>query len=784
MCIRTMLFSALLMIACSGFAQEPGITSSIRGKVLDIDSEAPIPFATVILAGTDPQIGTFCDENGRFELTNVPVGRHTLQAVMPGYEPATMQGVLVTSGKVLYVEIKIKESFAEMEAIVIKAEKEKDKPVNQMATVSARQLSMEEANKYAGGMDDPARLVASFAGVASDLVTNGIVIRGNAPKGLLWRMEGVEVPNPNHFGELAGFGAGGITALSSQMLATSDFMTGAFPAEYGNALSGVFDLSMRRGNISEREHTLGIGSLGVDVSSEGPIKKGHNSSYLFNYRYSSLALVDYIIPIDLGINYQDLAYKFHFPTRKAGVFSFWGLGFIDRQKIVAEKDSLQRKYIHQLGSGDSRIVTGIAGLSHQYFVGENTYLKTTLAASSNELTTDWYMLTAPDYQSSVRTSHIYTGFRNLTLASFLNHKFGAMHTNRTGFSVQGMQYDMNLRYAEDTGMPLTDYVDAQGNSALIQAYSQSSIRLGARVLLNPGINVQHFRLSGKTSIEPRLGARWQFAPRQSLSFGYGKHSRIEKLNFYMTDVYDGQQYAQPNKKLDFSKAHHIVLGYDRSVGKNTRLKIEPYYQFLYDIPVIPDSSFSFINLQYDWFVNAELDNSGKGKNIGIDITLERFLNQGWFYLITASVFDSKYKGGDGVWRNTIYNRQFISNILLGKEWVIGKNKQNQLSMSGKLTFMRGERWTPVDVSATMEASEIMYQNTRMFETQAPDTWFLHSTITYRINKKNHSSLWSLQILNTLASKVHQGYMYNMRSGSIDSLTETVIIPNLSYKIQF
>ncbi len=781
---RIRLFLALCVIASAGFAQDGRITSSIRGKVLDLDSEAPVPFATVTLADTEPPIGTFCDEYGNFELTNVPVGRHTIQTFMPGYEPATMPGLLVTSGKALYVEIKMKESVAEMETIVIRAEKEKDKPLNHMATVSARQLSMEEANKYAGGADDPARLVASFAGVASDLTTNGIVIRGNAPKGLLWRLEGVEVPNPNHFGELAGFGAGGITALSSQMLANSDFMTGAFPAEYGNALSGVFDLSMRRGNVSEREHTLSIGTIGADVSSEGPIKKGGNSSYLFNYRYSSLALVDYVIPIDLGINYQDLAFKFHFPTRKAGVFSLWGLGFIDRQRIEAEKDSSRREYLYQLGSADSKIVTGITGLSHQYFMGENTYLKTILAASSNELTTDWYMLAAPAYQNSVRTDHIHTAFRNLTLTSFVNHKFSAAHTNRTGFVARRLYYDMRLRHAESTDQPLEDYVDARGNSALVQAYSQSSIQLGRRFVINPGINLQHFALSGKTSIEPRFGARWRIDPRQSVAFGYGEHSRIEKLNFYLGDVYDGAGYSQPNKQLDFSKARHFVLSYDRTFGKNTRLKIEPYYQYLYNIPVIPDSSFSFINLQHDWFINNTLVNKGEGENIGIDFTLERFLNQGWFYLITASVFDSKYKGGDGVWRNTMFNRQFISNILLGKEWVIGKNKQNQLSVSGKLTFMRGERWTPVDAAASLDAGEVVYQHARAFETQAPNTYFLHSTITYRINRKKHSSLWSLQILNTLGSRYYVGPVYNMKNQRVDDHYETVVIPNFSYKIQF
>jgi hypothetical protein len=772
----------LTLITSSIYAQE--VVSSIRGKVLDADSDVPVPFASVALAGTNPPIGAYADESGDFEISNLPVGRYDLIVTIPGYEPASLNGILVTSAKAVYVQLKIKESFSSMETIVVRAENEKENPINNMATVSARQLTVEEANKYAGGFDDPARMASSFAGVASDLATNGIVIRGNAPKGLLWRMEGVEVPNPNHFGEIAGFGAGGITALSSQMLANSDFFTGAFPAEYGNALSGVFDLSMRRGNLSEYEHSVSIGALGIDVSSEGPINKKAKSSYLFNYRYSSLALVDHIIPGDLGIKYQDLSYKFHFPSKKAGVFTFWGLGFLDNQTNTPVTDSTERKFSYQAGSGKNNITTGVAGFSNQLFLGGVTYIKTTVSASANKLQANWQSPIAPNYNTRYEISDIFTGFYNFTATTFLNHKFGARHTNRTGVVIQNMHYNLNLREAIEIGDPLTQYVDQKGNSNLFQAYSQSTYRLGEKLLINPGLNFQYFQLSSKASVEPRLGVRWQFTNKQSLSFGYGKHSRIEKLNFYMSKVYDGNTVTQPNKSLDFSKAHHFVLGYDRMFGKNVRLKIEPYYQYLYDVPVIQDSSFSFINLQYNWVINSPLVNTGKGRNIGIDITFERFLNQGWFYLITASIFDSRYKGGDGVWRNTLFNKQFISNILVGKEWSIGKDKHNQISASGKLTYMKGNRWTPVLTDESLHAQEIIVDHSRTFEAQGPDTYFLHATITYRKNKKKHSSLWSLQVLNALASKSFQGYEYNILTKTIDRDYETVIIPNLSYKIQF
>jgi hypothetical protein len=771
------LFSAVLLVLATNHAYTQQLTGSVRGRVADADSDSPLAGATVTINGTTPLLGASVNESGEFQIDNIPVGRYNITFEMLGYEPGTLSEVMVTSGKIQTVEMRMKEKVAELNEIVLIRKKEKDQPINTMAVVSARQVTMEEANRFAGGFDDPSRLVASYAGVASDLTTNGIVIRGNAPKGLLWRMEGVEIPNPNHFGEIAGFGAGGITALSSQMLANSDFFTGAFPAEYGNALSGVFDLSMRKGNSSKREHTIGAGTMGLDVSSEGPIKKDHAASYLFNYRYSTLALVDYLLPQDLGIKYQDLSCKFHLPSENYGTFSFWGLGFKDNQHVKAVTDSSELKYEYQKYSSLSDILTGVSGLSHKYFLGDNTYVKTTLAASSSKLNSEWKSKNNPG-------GRIYNGLTDVTLSSFLNHKFSANHTNRSGIVARYMVFNIQLRHTPDENQPSVIVADDKGNSSLFQFYSQSSLRAGKKITINPGIHVQHFALAGKTSVEPRLGIKYQFRENQSVSLGYGKHSRLEKLNFYMTEVPVAGGTELVNKNLDFSKAHHFVIAYDRIFGKNTHLKIEPYYQYLYDVPVIPDSSFSFINLQYDWFIEEKLVNKGKGTNTGVDFTLERFLNKGWYYLVSLSVFDSKYKGGDDVWRNTVYNRRFISNFLAGKEWAVGKNKQNLISLSGKFTYMKGERWTPVDTKATLAEEEVVYDNSRLYENQAPSNYYLHTTITYRRNRKNFSGLWSVQILNTLGTPQYLGYEYNLKDNTIDSVKEVTVIPSISYKIQF
>lgn len=775
---------AILIIIISHLVGKAQLNSTLKGNVIDLASEAPIPFATVAILNTNPPIGASTNENGEFTIQSIPVGRYDIKVSSIGYEPTVLSGILLISGKVKVVKIRLQESVMSVDEVVIKPKEEKEKAINQMATVSAKQFTVEETSKYAGGVDDPARMVSAFAGVASTVSSNGIVIRGNAPKGLLWRMEGVPVPAPNHFGEISGVGAGVITALSSQMLANSDFFTGAFPAEYGNATSGVFDLSMRTGNNMEPEHTLQIGSLGIDVSSEGSFKKGGNSSYLFNYRYSTLALVDQVMPQDVGgIRYQDLSFKMHFPTKKAGTFSVWGLGLIDGLTEEGEEDSSKWEgNIYNSYSEQSRIYMGIGGVSHKYFFNKNTYLKTIIAGTRHRITYEDNYLDSS--LKRIDDEDILLGNNNITLSSFINHKFSSRHTNRSGIVVQKLFYDYRFISQPEYGEAQQTFVKEQGSSELIQAFSQSSFNINSNIQINPGVHFQLFTLSKRWIVEPRLSAQWNLTNKQSITFGYGLHSSLEKLNYYFTRVQTPNGVTQPNTNLDFSKTHHFVFGYNRMVGKNTHLRIEPYFQYLYDIPVIADSSFSFLNLRNSWFLEDKFENSGTGRNIGIDITLERFLNNGWYYLTTASIFDSKYTGGDNVWRNTAFNKKFVGNFLIGKEWAMGKTKQNQLNISTRFTYNGGDWFTPVNKEASIAAQETKLDYSNAFKHQGPGNYFLHFTISYRSNKAKYSSVWSLQVLNVLGSSEYYGQYYDKKTNSIKAGEEAIIFPNLSYKIQF
>lgn len=777
--IRTVFVLILVFLTTPLFAQP---TQTIRGTVIDHSSNEPIAFASVTVLNTTPLLGGTTDGSGNFAIINVPVGRYDIQASFMGYESTIIREVTINSAKELFLTIRLKENVHLLGEVVIKPNVNKEQPLNSMATVSARMLSVEEANRYAGGFDDPARLASSFAGVSSNTEDNGIIVRGNAPKFLQWKMEGIEIPNPNHFGDLISFGGGAFTALSSQMLANSDFFTGAFPAEYSNALSGVFDLAMRTGNNQNREHTFQMGLIGIDVSSEGPFKKGGKASYLFNYRYSTLSLLGPVLPEDAdGMRYQDLSFKLNFPTKKAGIFSVWGIGLIDKASDKAKKDSTEWVYYNHNEENKIRLQMGAAGISHEYFYKNNAFVKTTLAATANG--THWSTQKLNSELLLQPHREIVNNNYNLVLSSFINNKFGARHTNKSGILVTGMMYDILLNSSPALTIPPQEIVNTSGFSTLMSAYSSSSVSLTSGLMMNIGINSQLFTLNNRYTIEPRLGFRQRITKNQSIGLAYGSHSRLERLNFYFNNSLSTGESAV-NKNLDFTKAHHFVLSFDRKLTDLILLRVEPYFQYLYSVPETSDKSFSLINLQGDWFFAEKLKNIGKGRNYGVDVTIEKYVSKGYYYLVTASVFSSEYQGAGGVWHNTRFNRSYAFNFLGGKEWRMGANNQNVLSLNSRFTYQGGNRYSPVNEAASHEMRNIVYDETRPFSMQAQPSLNVHFTASYKLNKPKSSREIAIKILNLTGQPDSYGYKYNQANKTVEKDQVSIIIPNLSYKIEF
>ena len=758
-------------------------SQNIRGVVVERGSGAPVPYAAVVLAaaGTGAGPGTTTDSLGRFLLAEVPVGRHDLEVSCLGYEPALLKEILVGSSKEVILEIRLQESLIAVDEVVVRPAVNKTEPLNDLALAGGRMLSVEEAARYAGGMDDPARLVSSFAGVASTVGNNGIVVRGNAPKFLQWRLEDVEIPNPNHFAEVTSFGGGGLTAMSSQVLGNSDFYTGAFPAEYGNALSGVFDMYLRNGNTSRHEHTAQLGILGIDAASEGPFAKNYDGSYLFNYRYSTLSLLTPLLPEDAeGTNYQDLSFKLSFPSRRAGTFSLWGIGLIDRSGTVAEEDPSKWTYDQDMEDQDVKQFMGAAGLGHRIRLGRASTLRTTLAATVSGL--DMHTERMNDAQQLLPQNVIRNTSWNFVFATALRTRFGERHTNKTSFRATGLRYALFMQNASDGEGTLQTLNDETGFSTLLTLYSTSVVRLSGRWSLSLGANAQWFTLNDRRTLEPRVSVKYRAGASHTFTAAYGMHSRLEMLHYYFTEI-GGEEV---NRDLDFTKAHHVSLSYDWQIGPDLHLKIEPYVQYLYDVPVVPGTTCSFVNLQGndDWFLAGRLANDGLGLNYGVDVTFERFMSRGFYYMATASLFDARYRTSGGEWFDTRYNRNYVVNLLAGKEWMLGRGRRNMLGVNGRVTFQGGDRYSPIDEAASAARHEAVYDESRPFTEQLEPVLLAHVTVSYRLNRKRVAHEFALKMLNLTGYKDFYGHRYNHFTGRVEAEREANVIPNISYRIEF
>jgi hypothetical protein len=777
---------------------------NLRGIVTDGASGQTLPYVTVVVLNSNPIIGTITDSTGYFRLNNLPVGRYDIQSSFVGYDPAVFKEILVSSGKEVFLEITMRENVQQLGEVTVRPQVNKEVPLNAMALAGARMLSVEEASRYAGGLDDPARLVTAFAGVSGGLSSNGISIRGNSPMFLQWRLEGMEVVNPTHFSDITGVGGGVLSALSSHVLGNSDFFMGAFPAEYGNALSGVFDMQLRTGNNQKYEHTVQIGTLGVEFASEGPLRIGADPrvtpSYLINYRYSTMALITDLIP-DLtgnlpGMRYQDLTFKLNFPTRRAGTFTVWGIAIKDLFMQREPKDTT--KWSGYLGD-DAELVgndadywqtKAVGGDGHRIKNNKKSYLRSALVANYTQNKSMAAYIYPRHNMGKVPAVDMKNTNWNVAFTTFLNTKFSATHTNRTGLNIQRLFFEMDYWLYPDIythpGYPPTgnmvNFTKDAGSSTSLSAFSQSSFRLNHRLTANVGLHATYFRLNEKATVELRAGIRWQAYPGHAFTLSYGKHSRRENTDYYFIKTPEtGDELV--NRNLDFAKAHHLVLSYDWSISEQLRLKVEPYYQHLYDIPVEEGTSLSLINYTDFLQMLPKLVNDGKGQNYGIDVTLERYLYAGYYYLLTGTLFDSRYKGGDGVWRNTRLNRNYIINALGGKEWKMGRQKQNILNANLRFTLQGGERYIPADEAASTAAKKMVYDNARAYEWQHPTEFLCHFSVGYKINRKKMSHEITLQIINLTGSKEYF-YNYNYRTDRPQLDSGTGMIPNLYYKIEF
>ncbi|MEN8155726.1 MAG: TonB-dependent receptor [Bacteroidota bacterium] len=778
--INSVIFT-LLVFSFSATGLQAQITQAIRGTVTDKHTGVPLIGATVVLLDHDPLLGTITDHQGYFSLTGVPVGRRGIRVHYMGYNAVVRKNLEISSGKAFTITIELEEAVIMGEEAVVRARSGKGQALNEMALVSARSFNMEEAERYAGSWGDPARLVANFAGVQSPAdQSNDIIIRGNSPAGLLWKMEGVTIYNPNHFGSIGSTG-GPVSMINNNMLANSDFYSGAFPAEYGNALSGVFDLNLRSGNNRERELTAQVGFNGFEFGAEGPFSKESNASYLVSYRYSSLAFFSKL-GLDLGVPaipyYQDLTFKIDIPVNEKSRLTLFGLGganHIGMEEVEGGDYFAFKSYAE----------TGALGISHKHYFNSKTRLRTILS---------W---------GAIRNRGIDSSGTDGVLGSLYGQRFAEQKytlqtdlrrkLSRRDHLVGGLEVSyIKANYKDSTYVPGYNFFftlsNTEGSLFMLRSFINWKHKFTEEIQLVTGIQTQQVTLNNDYAIEPRVSLNWKVTGRQEISLGYGLHSQAQPRTVYFSETLIDTMnlvYKQTNKELGFTRSHQVVLGYQLLFNPKHRLKAEVYYQRLFDVPVTTSPShISMINYgaSFSSGVHDSLVSEGEGWNRGIELTMERFFADRFYYLATLSLFDSKYRASDGKIRNSVFNGNFIANLLGGYEWPLGSH--DAISVDGRLSWAGGLRMVPIDLEASREVGRTIWDNSRAYESRDRDYFRIDLRIAYKWNRPKATWTFSADIQN-LTNHINPFFKeYNPDTGEIEQVSQIGIIPAGVIRVNF
>ena len=771
------------------FAQQEQATQVIRGKVIDAVTQYPLTGALVSVQG-NTVLASLTNSYGVFEITGVPIGRQSIEVSYLGYKTKVIENVLVITGKQFVLDIALEDDPIQIAQVVVQSNAHKTS-LNEMAVVSSRAISVEQTERFAGSLGDPARMVANYAGVSSkDDSRNDIVIRGNSPSGVLWRLNGIEIPNPNHFGALGATG-GPVSMINNNLLTTSDFMTGAFPAEYGNALAGAFDLYLRQGNTQKHEFTGQVGFNGFELGAEGPLtnKQTQNASYLINCRYSTLDVM-HKLGVSMGTGaaipqYKDVTYNVVVPTEKYGKFSFfglWGNSFIRLGRAAA--DTSENSYNARGTATDFGSGLGAYGLGHTYYINPKTRIRTTVSFQN------MYVTTVFDSVKKTGVEPVFRQRQNQNKIS-INQQFTNKFSSKSNIKL-GYSYDMYaINFADSIYLAQFDTyrkgVDVKGDFGLLQAYIQNQCKPFESFTCNIGVHSQIFSLNNQVVVEPRLGLEYAIAKNHVISFGYGIHNKTQPHEVYFQQFYDSitQTYYKPNTNLKFTQNTHYILGYNTRMFDVWKCKLELYYQYIQHAPVSNAyPSYSMLNAGADFTVPRieNLVNKGTGSNKGVEITIERVLEHGFYVLVTTSLFDSKYTDYNGKERNTAFNGNYIINALSGYEITIKNNKM--LTLDLRTVYAGGKRYIPIDIEASKQANDMVYNWNSIYEKKYKPYFRTDLRIGYKVNGKKITQEWGLDLQNITNYKSIFMEAYDAQKQEVYYLYQQGFMPMMLYRINF
>lgn len=773
------IFTLLLSFS---FCLETINAQTIKGTILDYNSQMSVIGATIRVLNSEPIKGTTTDIDGKFIINDAPLGQQIVSISYIGYKTETVE-VLVSSGKEAIINLTLEEDQEILQTVEVVAKK-KTSSVNKLAKISSNAMNIQSVSRISGGRSDVARFVANFAGVAAQSDTkNDIIIRGNSSNGVQWRLDGIPISNPNHF---ASFGTtnGTFSALNSNMLAQSDFLTGAFPAEYGNALSGVIDLQLKVGNKDNHEFTTQVGAWsGAELQAEGPLLKKLNGSYAVAYRYS---FADILNRVGLSPNsdgtpqYQDICYNLDFHKKKHHFNTFGLLGLSNQNHKTSEIA------IKTLGRPANEYVDFLSqmqqlGFRHQWLIDETSYWKNTLLVGGSTLDNENGF--DKGKATEVLNSNGKDSENSLRFSSQFNKIFSKLLTLRAGYVFQKTSYSSFFE-SKINNKDFWVFRDFNQHLDLHETYAQLQYKVKKRYSINAGVHAQYSPFIERISIEPRMALKLKLSNKNDLVLAYGLHSQMPILSVVM---YQDANKNLPNRNLDFLRSHHFVLGWDKKLPNDWRVHAETYFQYLTNVPIQKNNpGFSILNFgsEHGDFNYENLVSEGFGRNYGVEFSLSRTFKDGFYCTLNTSLFQSQYLTSDKVWRNTAFNNRFILTTLLGKEFKF-RNPNNVFTIDTKINTMGGSFYTPIDLEKSNLAKRQINKEQSAFSESMPASFQFDLRLGIRKNSRRVTHTFYFDLTNVTNQRNIIGYYYDSINQMIAPRYRNFdVLPDFIYKLQF
>jgi hypothetical protein len=763
---------------------------TLRGFLHNADVGTPVSGATVHLQLERDSQGvqvTQSGPEGDFIFESLRPGFYRLEAEAPGYSRLQVRQILISAGKEMVLDLAIQAVPAELPGVQITA----DAPGRRsFQSISEIPLTREQNLRYPATFFDPARLALAYPGLANaDDQANGLSIRGNGPGALRWRLEGVDVVNPNHlsnagtFNDLPTAASGGVLLFSAQLLDNSALLTGAFPAGYGDALGGVMDINLRKGNQQQREFTVQAGLIGIDIASEGPIQKGR-SSYLANYRYSTVGLLG-----DMGvsfggetINFQDLSVKLDFTGKKGGQWSFFGMGGLNETIFEPPTDSADVGRYKDLFNIRFDGRTGIAGVRYWNSLGAKTWLRATAVLSAREDERSSTGLGLEDIDNSAEA--------RLGIGITLSHRLSEQHRLLAGWYQQSINYQLESLRNGQAGA-----LGGQANFLQLQPWAQwewtdkagkTFVRAGLHSFAM-NINTDSL-ISSDQNLEPRLQVTRRLNSKHQIAWSGGLHSQMLPLWLYTSRLPQSNGNLFWNRALGLTRSVQTGLRHTWSLGGDWVLRSELSYQWLYDVPVTAMQATAFSMLNVSEIVAPDsLFAIGNGENKSMELSLERYFDGNWFLMLNGTLLQARYRGSDDVWRDSRWNLRQVLNLTTGKEWIREKRagRVRAFGVNTRLTAHGGFRTMPVDAAASALARTTVFDSSEGFSAQLPAFFRMDARIYWRRNFGNRrNSTLAMEFQNITMQQNTAYYYYDPYTQQVETKYQLGLIPNVSWKVEF